>query len=370
MRREMVYGIMMLALLQLFCMISVQAKEKPVVGWTHTVFSINDNNPEHLLQKTDDTSESYQIASDAISNAISSKLENLQQEGKLPFQLQKNNMDMNASFTAATPIALVPIVVVDMAFDSDYRINDVRYYKSVVYSGVDLAFCCADEETGSWRILGMLPLRYYGVIGADASRTEPISREEKLQCFVRVTQDAIGQIKELKQDRSLWAELDNRSVTPETYQVTAVDISSAKAKELFGEENDSLKALIAGSFTSSYQQRTNHVLYPSRLTGGWVNDISRNLYSLQMQSPAGNLQVTMPKAAHEIRLDVTGIGKQELKLKDESAVQRDVAYKVWLAKSFTEGNEKAEVTKADIKQLSKVDTGESGSTTAMFSANC
>ena len=38
-------------------------------------------------------------------------------------------------------------------------------------------------------------------------------------------------------------------------------------------------------------------------------------------------------------------------------MQRDVAYKVWLAKSFTEGNEKAEVTKADIKQLSKVDTG-------------
>ena len=76
MRREMVYGIMMLALLQLFCMISVQATEKPEVGWTHTVFSINDNNPEHLLQKTDDTSESYQIASDAISNAISSKLEN------------------------------------------------------------------------------------------------------------------------------------------------------------------------------------------------------------------------------------------------------------------------------------------------------
>jgi hypothetical protein len=333
----------------------VQAKE--IVGWTHTVFVIADGQTQHLLKKPNENEDQskYQVACNAISDAISDKLNSLQRQGKLPFQLKQTNLEMNAQFNSDTPINLVPIIVVDRAFDSAYRIKNTMYYKSVICSGIDLVFCCPDEEFGSWRILGTLPLRYYGVLGKDLL-TEPISEDAKIQEFIRITKEGINGIKDFSEEKLILNDLENRTVTPETYQVTDVKISSPKAQSIFGTNQESVKALIAGVFTSSYQQSKQCVIYPSRLDGGWKEDVARNLYSLQMDSPSGSVQMIMTKPKHEIQIDLTGVGKGEIKLKKESDVQQNIGYKVWLKKVPVEGNEQPVITKSAIKQLSKIST--------------
>lgn len=344
-----------IVLVAFFWMTPVQAKE--IVGWTHTVFVIADGQTQHLLKKPRENEEQmkYKEACNEISAAISDKLNSLQQMGKLPFQLKQSNVEMNAQFNSDIPINLVPIIVVDRAFDSAYRIKNTMYYKSVICSGIDLVFCCPDEEVGSWRILGTLPLRYYGVLGKDLL-TEPISEDAKLQEFIRITKEGIDGIKDFNEEKSLLSDLENRTVTPETYQVTAMQISSPKAQSIFGENQESVKALIAGVFTSSYQQSKQRVIYPSKIDGGWKEDVARNLYSLQMDSPSGSVQMTVTRPKHEIQLDLTGVGKGEIKLKEESDVQQTIGYKVWLKKVPAEGNEQPVITKSTIKQLSKIST--------------
>ena len=114
----------------------VQAKELPVVGWSPNLFSVADGAENHLL---DDASRR------AITAAVTAKLHDLQQAGRLPFQLKEVDEETNAEFQAEAPIGLIPIVIADRAFDTSYRIDGVTYYKSLVVSAIDLAFCSPEE---------------------------------------------------------------------------------------------------------------------------------------------------------------------------------------------------------------------------------
>ena len=329
--------------------VSVRASSLPVVNWSPNVFSIDGEvSGEHLL---DDA------ARQEISQAISAKLQRLQQEGKLPFQLKEVSTEINAAFNADAPIGLIPIVVADMSFDSSYRIGDQTYYKSRVISGLDLTFCAVDEESHSWRILGMVPLRYYDTAGTDPRHllTGELTPEQKSQLYARITRTGIENGLDFRKAKSLLRNLETRSVSPDTYQVTEVEITSRKASELYGDRIPQIKNLLGGFFTSSYEEKTQHVVYPARTGDAWRNDVSQNLFSMELNSPAGNLEVSMEAPKHSIQLELTGIAQGDVQMKQASDVQRNVAYKVWLKKTPVEGNEQAVVMPGTVRQYSKMD---------------
>ena len=324
----------------------VQAKELPVVGWSPNLFSVADGAENHLL---DDASRR------AITAAVTAKLHDLQQAGRLPFQLKEVDEETNAEFQAEAPIGLIPIVIADRAFDTSYRIDGMTYYKSLVVSAVDLAFCSPEGTTGSWRVLGTVPLRCYGVLGADASQTEPIPALTKEQEYERISKMAVARDMDFSGISVLWEDLANRSVVPETWQVTEVQVPSVRAQEVFGEDLPAIRNLIGVFFTSSYARHTQHIVYPARTEAGWKKDVEQNLYTLQINSPTGSAQVVTEKPRHEIHLEFTGLAQGTLQLRHPSKVQKDVGYKVWLKRTLPVGDGDF-VTKTAVRQFSQLDT--------------
>ena len=83
--------------------------------------------------------------------------------------------------------------------------------------------------------------------------------------------------------------------------------------------------------------------------------MSQNLFSMQLNSPAGSLEVSMEAPKHSIQLELTGIAQGDVQMKQVSDVQKNIAYKVWLKKTPVEGSEQAVVTPGTVRQYSKLD---------------
>lgn len=340
---------LLLALLSLLFTLPAAAAQLPVVNWSPNVFSIDDGKGGHLLTNA---------GRQEIANAVSRQLHALQQSGKLPFKLKEVSTETNIQDDMEEPLGLIPIVVADMSLDSQYSIDGKTYHKATVISGLDLAFCRMNEKMGSWKILGTIPLRYYGVLGADPAHPilDDISPEAKSQEYIRITSQGIGQGVDFQRQKAVLRHLNKKTLDNEpAWQVVDVKFGSAKAKEVFAGRGQILKNIVAGFFTSSYQKKTQRIVYPALTLDGWKKDVVRNLYSLQLNSPAGNRSLMMDAAAHPITLNISGLGKGELPLKNASDIQRQIGYKAWLEKSPVEGREQREIVKSVVKQQSKID---------------
>lgn len=329
--------------------IPVLAREapQPVVNWSADVFAINGGGGNRFL--------SYPGVREALCQAISDKLHVLQQAGKLPFQLQEVSTGYGIQYGQDAPIGLIPMVMLDTSFDTSYTLPNGSFYKSLVVSGLDLAFCSADEETHSWRILATIPLRSYDIIGQDIRNPlrQPASDEMKAAMYTRITVNMIQNHLDFTRQKDLLSDLETKTLLPETYQVTDVTVSSPRAQTLFKDRQEEIRDVIGGFFTSQYQQSKKRIIYPSMTAGAWKEDVNRNLYSLQMDSPSGAITVTMEKAKYPIQLDVMGIASGEIQTKDPSAVTYTMGYKAWLKKSPVEGKEQSPLTKVTMQQFLK-----------------
>ena len=203
----------------------------------------------------------------------------------------------------------------------------------------------------------MIPLRYYDTAGSDPRHllTGELTPEQKSQLYARITRAGIEKGLDFRKAKSLLRNLETRSVSPDTYQVTEVEITSRKASELYGDRIPQIKNLLGGFFTSSYEEKTQHVVYPARTGDAWKNDVSQNLFSMQLNSPTGSLEVSMEAPKHSIQLELTGIAQGDVQMKQVSDVQKNIAYKVWLKKTPVEGSEQAVVTPGTVRQYSKLD---------------
>ena len=326
-----------------------QAKDtpKPVVGWSPNLYTVG------AAVKAGD------IVDDAtqkkIVMALSDKLHALHDADKLPFDLKESSEEYNITHASENNLGIIALVVDDNTIDTQYKTKTANYYKSVVLCGIDVMLCSMDEETNSMRILQTIPLRGYSVLGNDVYHPiqDPISLEQKKAEFIKTAKAMIGEDLNFKQYKRVLREADVKKVSPETYQVTKVNISSDKANELFKDNLPALKGLIAGVFTSKYQQTKDRIVYPSLAEGEWTKDVANNLYSLQLNSPTGSSMVTMPDNVSGIMLDLTGIASGIIPTKKESQIKVDIGYKAWLKKSPVEGKEKAELTKMEIRQFPK-----------------
>ena len=313
----------------LFWPFTALAREVPEINWIPEVFSVYQSDEGDSVQLLNDGSRQV------IAEDISHILHRMRDNGSIPFRLKETDQEVNAEDAMNTVYGIIPIVMMDTSFDQTFHLAGHDYYKAEIISCLDLALCSMDEEANTWRVLGVIPMRSYGVLGQSNLWETPVDLEQKRQMYVQITEKSLEQNLTASHLKNLLKGIDWKSQTEDTYQVISVDMTSCGARELFGARQQDIQNLVGSFYTSKYQQVTQNIVYPSRISDAWTNDVSRNLYALQLQSPGKSLTITVPEPKHAIQLDIMGIATKDFDTKSESAVQYNRAYKAWLKESVS-----------------------------------
>ncbi len=334
------------------------AAKKPEIVWSHDVYGVNDAKGKaewHLLTGQGRT---------VIAEAITRKLRESEQAGKLPFTIREVEGgfgNANGEFAGAdTPIGIVPIVVTDAAFHEIYPVGNKRLHEYFIVSALDIAFCSAEAD-GSLRLLGTIPLHSYMHYpeSRNLEQMKELSQEEKVAEFQKLTLKMIGEKLDFAKNKKLLKNLEEKSEVAETYQVTGMNLTSKKAQEIFtggdGSREAYLKKVVGDVYTSAYSTASGNVVYPSLLSGTWHHDAVTGLYSMDMTTgTAGNVKMTMKAPDHGITLDVTGLGKAEVPQKRESNINAYILYKARLAKTPVFGKEAGVMINEHLMQYDKI----------------
>ena len=303
------------------------AKERLVVDWTPNVYSISTED-NGLLESPG--------VKEKIRQALTAKLKSLQAQKKLPFEVKFSN-DLQVSgiqddYSDVTPIGLMPIVLLDDAFTTHYHAADQDIYKSIVTSCMGMAVCSAGANGEGWRILTVIPLNEKKVLGADIQNliTTPITEQQLADVYADITVQMIEKRLDFSSAKKVLKDWEEKQETPETYQVADVGISSKKAQQVFHVHGIEIRNIIANFYTEAFQKKTGKVVLPPGIAAPYQKDVTSNLYSMQIRSDDGTMDLAMAAPMHEINLDFSGANWQEVQRKDASDVRSDVAYKAWL----------------------------------------
>lgn len=337
------------------------AKPLPEIVWAHDVYTISIAGNDESAQKrrgyqllNTGTPEDQQRNRDKIANAIDAKLK--EQAAKLPFKVKTSfegdnlgeiNAELSDSTAGDTPIALVPIVVIDYAIEQVYQINGQPHYKYIIISAVDVAFCSEDED-GALTILGNIPLHFYASIPLSNSINQMTQKDrvELANIYANFTADMIKKNLDFTKYKKVIKRLEERKMVGDTYRVENVSYTSEKAQKLFG-MNRLMQRICGNIFTSDFAAHTGNVVYPMILEGdnsNWMIDATQGFYVAKMTtSHSGEKTIRMPSEVdHKIYLNVSGIGSKEVETKQTSNINGFKAYRLWM--ESTVDGKKIEIT--------------------------
>ena len=317
--------------------------EKLQIGWVPTVYTMQTG--KDSLLKNDEYD-----ATEQIQEAISNRLRALDSAGRLPFTVKwgasssLNNVQETVSVEA--PLMILPMVAMDDSFDTCVRVDEVKAYRHVIVSGINIAICSAsvaDDE--GVKMLAIVPLSGYTVIGDSAGNPgkimpKPLSKKEKSKVYAALSVEMIKQMDFDAVTKALknW---QRDKTYPVTTQVDA-KISSRKANEIFGQpdEKKQIKNLIANTYSAEYQKNTGRLVMPPATAADFYKDIKDNMYKFEIHGPAGKVKLSMGNPDRKIMLDFAGVAEAVAEGKKASNVRQDIVYKAWLKKEPVEGNEK------------------------------
>lgn len=333
---------------------AAEAKPLPEVVWSNDIYTMTIADDYQYAEKR----RGYQLLNagspdeqrynrEKISRAIAAKLK--EQEKNLPFKLKmtfdennlsERNFELNDQTVGGNVIALVPIVVIDYAIETSYLINNQRYYKYLIVSALDIAFCSEDSD-GALTILSNIPLHFYESIPLSNSidaMTEK-DRSELARLYANFTANMIKKNLDFTKARKALRGLETKQFG-ETYRVESVTYTSKIANELLGMNKRGqpvklMQRITGNIFTSDYAAHTGKVVYPMILEGdnsSWTTDAAQDFYVAKMNtSHSGEKIIRMPKKVdHKIYLDVSGAGSKEIATKYVSNVNGFKVYRLWM----------------------------------------
>ena len=291
------------------------AEDKTEVLWPHSTVNAVSNQAATLA----DTA-----VLNAVSSAVNDRLHELDQQGKLPFALKESDDSFTEDIAENASITLIPLVMDDHCYKSEYVINGRTYYKAVVMTQIDVAFCYYPGSGNSLRILHAVPLAGYSVIGTNGEFTSPIAKDVLQRQFVQNATRLVQENLTFKNKRFL-KDIELKMVTPDTYQVTEVTISSPAAQRFYGADPSKAKALIASAFSSQYAASHDDVtVLPSALSGTWKEDAAKKTYQLSLGDTGK--YIVMERASHEIALDLQKIAAFDIPIKHDAGVYKQKGY--------------------------------------------
>lgn len=119
-----------------------------------------------------------------------------------------------------------------------------------------------------------------------------------------------------------------RGLSEETFQVTAVDISSKKAAGLF--PPGFIKPRLAQWFSGLLSERAGKVVLPSRVGGEWDATATANSFKL-LDKDGIESQFELPPPKYPVELDISGFSS---KIAQSNNVSDLCMYKAWLKVSI------------------------------------
>ena len=350
-------------------------KNLPEVVWSHDIYTMTiaddylyaDKRRGYQLLNAG-TPDEQQYNREKISNAIAAKLK--AQEKNLPFKLRttfdennlsERNFELNDQTVGGNVFALVPIVVIDYAIETEYVIAGKTYHKYLIVSAVDIAFCSEDSD-GALTILSNIPLHFYESIPLSNSLEAMTERDrsELARLYANFTAQMISKHLDFTKARKALRGLETKQFG-ETYRVESVNYTSNKARELLGTnrrgEPVKLMQRVAGNiFTGDFAAHTGNVVYPMILDGdtsSWTTDAARDFYVAKMETTrSGEKIIRMrTKVDHKIFLDVTGAGSAEIETKYRSNINGFKMYRLWMRSKI--GGKSIEVTNDIMEEFLK-----------------
>ena len=328
------------------------AAEKPlVVDWTPALYTTTQDGRDML-----DTGSTKKKIQEAFTN----RLRELQDAGKLPFKVNFGSSvrlsQVQEDFSDRQPIGLIPLVTVAKGVQTSYPVGDKKIYKDTVISSVNVAICSAGTEGDhSWRVLAVVPLTGYKTIGADIRHplfTRP-SLQQEAEVFADITKTLIGRM-DFQSVSKVLKDWQKDQLTPETWQVEDMDISSAGARQVFQGDGVALRNIICNYYAANFQKATGHVVLPTDIQNAFRQKAGANLSAGMLRSLDGSeIELEVPEAAHKIRLDLYGINSGIVPRHKESYMRKDVLYKAWLRSTNLDSGKKLEDTHYAVEAMSK-----------------
>lgn len=254
---------------------------------------------------------------------IDTRLHILQQQGDLPFILKNSDDSFGEDKTADGNIALIPLVMDDHYYKSEHMIDGKVYYKAVVMCRIDLAFCYHPGAGERLRLLQVIPLAGYSILGDNGEYTRPLTQESLRQEFIADVKLLVNDLK--FKNKKFIKGMDYKKVTLDTYQVTDVEISSLAAQKFYGTELPLVKSLLGAAFTSKFaalnQEKT---VLPALAGNNWEEDAAKHTYQLSL-GDAGKY-ITMERGSNEIKLDLTKLAAFDVPLKRDVGLYSKKGY--------------------------------------------
>lgn len=317
--------------------VRTEAADLPEVLWGHSSVNAMKNRPETLADRE---------VLVQISREVNDRLHLLAAQGKLPFALKENDDTFfEEDLSDNGMVTLIPLVMDDNCFLSEYTVNGVTFYKAIVMTQIDIAFCYYSGSGDSLRILHVVPLLGYSVMGSQGEYTAPIGKAELRQQFMDnaallIRQDLIFTNKRFLKD------LDVKMLTPDTWQVTGVNVSSEAARKFYRERLPLAKALVASAFTSRYAAlHDDKTVLPSLESGDWQEDAAKQTYMLSLGDTGK--YIVMNRAGNEIVLDLSKVAAFDVPLKHDTGIYKKKGYTAEIC-NLKEGNKGSAVVQRTV----------------------
>lgn len=291
------------------------AQDKTNVIWGHTAINGMKNRPDILVDN--------EILS-VVAETVDKKLKELSINEELPFIIKDSDNSFTEDISVDGGITLIPLVMDDHYFLSEYKILDKTFYKAVLMSQIDIIFCYYPGAGDRLRILNVVPLAGYSEIGENGECTEPITKEKLKQEFIQNIKVLINQEMRFTNNK-IFKNMDLKTVTPDTYQVTSVKVSSESANKFYGDNINIVKALIGSSYTSALAaSHPELTILPSVEGGNWEESAAKQTYVLSLGDTGKYL--TLEKGSNEIILDLTKISSFNIPLKRDVGVYKKIGF--------------------------------------------
>ena len=277
--------------------------------------------------------ENYQLAAFDFGRTeatIQEWLLSAQKRGVLPFVIKDtadDNVYANNNQLQQTDnqLGIIMLMTSDRTADDLYKTLGI--IRSDFYCTYNMLICSADNSDGSLRIMYSIPINAVSENPLQSPITAPATVANKALVFQELLKKSLYNQLEPKLQKIKLNNLETKTVTMNTFQVEAVDMSSNKALALYGDQSGQIASTVA-EWYSGWLAAYDLLVYPPLCDGNWKGSATGGIFSMTVNSPSGSKIVSMQQANHLIALDISGINCKVAKL---NMVEQQLIYKVWLS---------------------------------------
>lgn len=253
-----------------------------------------------------------------------------QSRGILPFVIKDTADDdvyanNNQLKQTDNQLGIVMLITSDRIAEETFRTLGV--IRTDFYCTYNLLICSADNSDGSLRILYSIPVNAVSENPLQSPLMAPATTEGKAGVFQELLKKSLYNQLEPKLEKLELNNLESKTLSLNTYQVDVVNMSSNKARALYGDQQGQIMNTVA-EWYSGWLAADGLLVYPPLCDGNWKASATGGIFSLTVNSPSGSKIITMQEASHLVSLDISGIN---CKIFKETMVEQQLVYKVWLS---------------------------------------